>query len=56
MNVIEIKDQPDGSATIEVDMTREEELIFIELGFITMIKGSIERIDNENNLRTPIPK
>ncbi len=49
-------DPDDISHTIEVDMTREEELIFIELGFITMIKGSIERIDNENNLRTSIPK
>lgn len=54
MNVLNIKDQPDGSAIIEVEMTEKEKDLCIEIGFITMVKEGIKT--HENNFRTPIPE
>ena len=54
MNVISIKDQPDGSAIVEVEMTEQEKDLFIEIGFIHALKQGMEA--HEDNFRTPIPE
>ena len=54
MKVISIEDQPDGSAIIIVDMTKEEVDSCIEVGFLTMLKEGIKA--HEDNFRTPVPE
>jgi hypothetical protein len=54
MNVLSIKDQPDGSAIVEVEMTKEEINLCIEIGFIAMVKGGMKA--HEDSLRTPVPE
>jgi len=54
MNVISIKEQPDGSAIVEVEMTEQEQQIFLEIGILEAIKKGMEA--HEDNFRTPIPE
>jgi len=58
MKIVEIKDQPDGSAIVEVDMTEAEQNMLIEIGFLQVLREGIERIEKEHadNFRTPIPE
>jgi hypothetical protein len=54
VKVLEIKEQPDGSAIIEVEMTNEEKDMLIEAGFLSLLmKGMVA---HENDIRTPISK
>ena len=61
MKVLSIKEQPDGSAILDLEMTREEQNLFIEIGVITCLKEKLrefeEEFENESsNIRTPIPE
>jgi len=52
MKVIEIKEQPDGSAIVEVEMSEEEKDVCIEIGFLTMLKEGMKA--HEDSVRTPV--
>lgn len=54
MKVISIKEQPDGSAIAEIEMSEEEKDIFIEIGILTAIQKGMEA--HEDNFRTPVPE
>lgn len=56
MNVLKITDQPDGSAIIELEMTEEEHEMLLSYAVTNLLKEHIERMENEDNLRTPIPE
>lgn len=49
MKIIEVKEQEDGSAIIELDVTEDEKQLLMELGFDTMIRRGIELMNNEND-------
>ena len=60
MEVIEIKEQSDGSAIVELDVTEEEKQMLLNVGFETMIrrgmeimKDDMEEMDNPIGLETP---
>lgn len=46
MEVIEIKEQKDGSAIVELDITEEEKNLLINVGFNTMLKKGITLMEN----------
>lgn len=59
MKVLSIKEQPDGSAILELEMSEEEKNMFIEIGVLTCLKAKIvefeEELKNESNdLRSTI--
>lgn len=59
MEVISIKEQPNGSAIVELEMTKEEQNIFLEIGLVHCLKESIKNFEEEvnaNNLCPSIPK
>jgi hypothetical protein len=59
MQVLSIKEQPNGSAILELEMTKEEQNIFIEIGVLTALKEQIKEFEREidaNNLCTPVPE
>jgi hypothetical protein len=49
MNILEFKENKDGSAIITMDMTGEEKSYCIEAGFISMLKNYIEKTRKELN-------
>jgi len=55
MDVLSVTDQPDGSAVLEVTMTEEENNILIQYAVADILQKQIERIKNEDNLRSTIP-
>ena len=42
MKVLEINEQPDGSAIVEVEMSEAEKDMFIEIGILTAIKEGMK--------------
>jgi hypothetical protein len=54
MKVIQIEEQPDGSALVTVDMSEEEKDTCIEIGFLTMLKEGMKA--HEDNFRTSVPE
>ena len=52
MKILEIIDQPDGSAIVEVEMTEKEKDMCIEIGFLKMLEEGAKV--HEDNFRTPI--
>ena len=48
MKVLSIKDQEDGSAIVELDLTEEEEHFFIENAIVDLLKKQLERMENEH--------
>lgn len=42
MQITNFEEQKDGSATIQLDMTDEEKTILINIGFIAILKRSID--------------
>lgn len=49
IEVIDIADQDDGSAIMEIKMCPEASRLVIEAGFISLIKKHIEEIENEQD-------
>ena len=45
MEVLKITEQDDGSAIIELDMTDEEKQFVLDIGFQTILKEGIKRIE-----------
>ena len=43
MKVVDFKENEDGSASVELDMSEEEKSLLIEAGFIQLLKNSIEQ-------------
>lgn len=61
MKVLSIKEQPDGSALLDLEMTEEERDLFIEIGVITCLKEKIKEFEEElknesNDLCSTIPE
>ena len=54
MQVISIKEQPDGSAILEVEMSEKEKDTMIEYAFLDMVRKGIE--SHEDSLSTPVPE
>ncbi len=46
MNVLCIKENDDGSAVVELDMTQKELSIVIEVGFSKMLKDGMEAFED----------
>jgi hypothetical protein len=51
MKIIDIVDQPDGSAIVTMDLESEEARLLMEVGFNQILKDSVEAIKN-----VPIPE
>jgi len=47
MEVISIKEQEDGSAIIELEMTVEEQKLFIEVGVIHCLRESLKNFEKD---------
>jgi len=61
MEVLSIKDQPNGNAIVELEMTKEEQNVFLEIGLMHCLKESLKNFEeelenNETNLRPSIPE
>ena len=61
MEVLSIKEQPNGSAIVELEMTKEEQNVFLEIGLMHCLKESLKNFEeelenNETNLRPSIPE
>jgi hypothetical protein len=50
MEVVDIIDNEDGSSTVTIDMTEEEQQFFIEYAVVDILKKAIEREKHENNI------
>ena len=50
MEIIDTKEQEDGSLIVDLSLTNEEINMFVELGFNEALKRGIERI--EGNLKS----
>jgi len=48
MKVNTITENDDGSADVELDLTKEEQRLLIEKGFNSLLKEYIESMDKEN--------
>ena len=46
MEVLDIKEQEDGSAIVEIVVTEEENQFFVEYAILNILKKQIERIEN----------
>ena len=46
MKVVCIKENDDGSALVEIDMTKEEIHLVIEVGFNKMLSDGMENFEN----------
>lgn len=46
MNILCIKENEDGSAVVELDMSKEELGLCIEVGFNKMLKDGMENFEN----------
>ena len=44
MEILNVIDNPDGSATLEVDMDKEEMRLFMEIGLNKVLKDYIEEM------------
>jgi len=53
MEVIEFKEQEDGSAIIELDITEDEKQMLLNLGFETMIRWGMNESENPAGLELP---
>ena len=49
MEILEIKEQEDGSALVTLDLTREEQRLLIEKGFNTVLIEYIEKEKRKKN-------
>jgi len=47
MEVISIKEQPDGSAIVELEMNVEEQKLFIEVGVVHCLKESLKNFEKD---------
>jgi hypothetical protein len=47
MEVISIKEQPNGSAIVELEMTKEEQNVFLEIGLMHCLKESLKNFEKE---------
>jgi hypothetical protein len=61
MVVLSINEQPNGSAIVELEMTKEEQNIFLEIGLVHCLKESLKNFEkelgnNETDLRPSIPE
>lgn len=52
MEVLSIKEQPDGSTIVELEMTEQENNILIEYAVIDILKKQIEASEIINGKRT----
>lgn len=50
MEVISIKEQEDGSAIVELDVTQEEKHMLIEVGFNSVIKEYLKKYSNSGSV------
>jgi hypothetical protein len=46
MEILDVKDQPDGSAILKIDMSQEEMRLFMEVGLNKILADYIEEIKN----------
>ena len=54
MEVLSIEEQEDGSAILTLNMTEEENRLLVEHAVVDILGKQIERIENEDNIRTTI--
>jgi hypothetical protein len=47
MEVLSIKEQPNGSAIVELEMSDEEQKLFIEIGVVHCLKESLKNFEKE---------
>ena len=56
MKITKFEEQPDGSALCEVELTKEENMFFVEYAVIDIIQKQIEREKDEGIIRASVPK
>ena len=56
MKVLEINEQEDGSAILEVEITKEENRFYIEYAVTDILRKQIEREKDEDIIRSSVPK
>ena len=54
MDVLSIEEQEDGSAILTLNMTEEENRLLVEHAVVDILGKQIERIENEDIIRTTI--
>ena len=54
MDVLSIEEQEDGSAILTLNMTEEENRLLVEHAVVDILGKQIERMENEDNIRTTI--
>jgi len=47
MKVLQMKEREDGGAELQVDMTEEERLFFLEFGFNEMLKKTLKMFNKQ---------
>ena len=54
MKILKIKDQEDGSAIVDIEITQEENNFFIEYAIVDILTKQMERNKDEDNIRTAV--
>ncbi len=48
MNVLKMTELPDGSVDMELEMTEEENNMFVEYAIVDILKKQIKRMEDED--------
>jgi hypothetical protein len=54
MEVIEIKEQEDGSAIVELDVTEDEKQMLMNIGFETMIRQGMNTMEIKQDIKKTV--
>jgi hypothetical protein len=56
MKVIDVVEQEDGSAIVNIDMTEQEINWFVEYAVNDILRKQVERMKNEDNICPTVPE
>lgn len=54
MKIIDFQEQEDGSAIMQIEITKEENQFYIQYALTNILKEQIEREKNEDNICSPV--
>jgi len=52
IKVVELEENEDGSATLEIEMSEDTKTLLIEAGLISLIRKYLDEVDNETTSET----
>lgn len=52
IKVVELEENEDGSATLELEMSEDTKTLLIEAGLISLIRKYLDEVDNETTSET----